>query len=216
MPNYTGLYSPNNGAHFYPNNLSYGSWRIDGTRNSWAGIEFGSGVRLMMNADAHGFHNTTRGWGFYNEAGSGYFPGNITAYWSDERLKENLNPIGRESLEILSTFTTFRFNWNAKVVDIGSAIPVGKEEIGLIAQHVQRRLPDAVTINKAGAKIDEKGFDYLTINYDRITPLLVQGVNIHEEDIAELKDKVASQAKDIATLQQQVDKLTQLIVKLIN
>jgi hypothetical protein len=35
-----GLYSTNNGAHLYPNNGSYGSWRIAGSRNGWGGIEF--------------------------------------------------------------------------------------------------------------------------------------------------------------------------------
>jgi hypothetical protein len=216
LPNYTGIYSPNNGAHFYPNTGSYGAWLVVGSRNGWRGLNFESGMTLMMNDNACGVHRESGGWRYYVEGNNLYCGGNITAYWSDERLKENLKPVGREALEILGDFTTYRFNWNSKVAEIGDAIPVGKEEIGLIAQHVQRRLPDAVNINKAGAKLGQEGFDYLTINYDRITPLLVQGVNIHEVDIAELKDKVDAQAKDIAILQQQVDKLTQLVVKLIN
>jgi hypothetical protein len=194
FPNFSGVYSPNNSAHFYPNNLTYGSWRIAGSRNSWNGLEFDSGVRLMMNADAHGFHNTTRGWGFYNEAGSGFFPGNVTAYWSDERLKTNLRQVGREALSILSAFNAFRYNWNEKVSEFGLPIAVGKEEIGLIAQHVQRSLADAVVINKAANRLDERGAtvesDFLTINYDRITPLLVEAANIHEGDIAGLKSAV--------------------------
>lgn len=40
--NWTGLYSPNNNAHFLPNNTStYGVWRIDGTRSGYYGILFG-------------------------------------------------------------------------------------------------------------------------------------------------------------------------------
>ena len=186
-----GLYSSNNGAHFYPNNGSYGAWKIDGSRNGWAGIEFGN-TSLMMNDDAYGFHRNTGGaWRFYVSGGSGFFPGNVTAYWSDERLKENLVKIDREALSILGQISAFRFNWNSKVAEIGDTIPVGKEEIGLIAQHVQRALPDAVVVNKAGAKIGDDNFDYLTINYDRITPLLVEATNIHEDDIASLKEKIA-------------------------
>lgn len=116
---------------------------------------------------------------------------NVTAYWSDERLKENLRIVNREALDILGSFRAYRFNWNAKVAEIGNTIPVGKEEIGLIAQHVQRVLPDAVVVNKAGAKPDAAEFDYLTINYDRITPLLVEATNIHEEEIADLKARIA-------------------------
>lgn len=187
-----GFYSSVNSAHISPNDASYGSWKMQGSRNGWGGIEFANGTTLMMNDDVHGFHrNTGGGWRFYNEGGSGYFPGNVTAYWSDERLKENLRKVDREALSILGQLSAFRFNWNSKVASLGGVIPVGKEEIGLIAQHVQRALPDAVLVNKAGAAIGDKDFDYLTINYDRITPLLVEGVNIHEVEIAQLKEKVA-------------------------
>lgn len=187
-----GLYSGNNGAHFYPNNLTYGAWRVDGSRNGWGGIEFnGANTSLMMNTDTYGFHWNSTGWRFYVTGGNGYFPGNITAYWSDERLKENLREIKREALDILGTFTAYRFNWNSKVAEVVDTIPVGKEEIGLIAQQVQKRLPDAVVVNKAGAKVGQEDFDYLTINYDKITPLLVEGVNIHDAEIAQLKERVA-------------------------
>ena len=61
-----GLYSGNNGAHFYPNDASYGSWRILGTRNGWAGLEFpavsSGNVCLMMNSNDSGHYNTSYGW----------------------------------------------------------------------------------------------------------------------------------------------------------
>lgn len=74
--NHTGLYSPLNGAHFYPNNASYGSWRIAGSRGNWAGIEFddmgGGNLSLMMNASGYswgsqhvGVHNNSYGWIYY-------------------------------------------------------------------------------------------------------------------------------------------------------
>ena len=70
LPNFTGIYSPNNNAHFYPNNGSYGSWRIDGTRNSWAGIEFNATVSLMMNRNTVGIYDNAFGWTFYWTNGS--------------------------------------------------------------------------------------------------------------------------------------------------
>jgi hypothetical protein len=69
--NHTGLYSPTNGAHFYVNNGSYGSWRIDGNRNTWRGLEFdapGGNLSLMMDTtngwgNQHvGVHNNSNGW----------------------------------------------------------------------------------------------------------------------------------------------------------
>jgi hypothetical protein len=196
MPNYSGLYSPLNAAHFYPNNGSYGSWRVDGSRNGWKGIEFDGQQSLMMNDGVVGVHrNIGGGWRYYVEGTNFYSPGLVQAYWSDRRLKENLIPIRNESLDILSKLTTYRFNWNSKVKELELDIEVGKEEIGLIAQEVQAILPDAVAINKSLNRINEDGtqqdFDYLTINYDKITPLLVEGVNLLRKEIEELKIEIA-------------------------
>ena len=70
FPNYTGLYSANNNAHFYPNGGSYGAWKIQGTRNGWAGLQFDAldngAVCLMIypGSNQTGFYNTTYGWQF--------------------------------------------------------------------------------------------------------------------------------------------------------
>jgi Chaperone of endosialidase len=190
--NFTGLYSPNNAAHFQPNDLSYGAWRIYGARNGWGGIEFSNAsTTLMMNTDTYGFHYNGVGWRFYNQGGSGFFPGNVTAYWSDRRLKENLRPIGKESVDILSKLTAYRFNWNEKVKDFKIEIEPGKEEIGLIAQEVQDILPDAVVVNKSCSSPKEDGSgekeEYLTINWNKITPILVQALNETRDELNNLK-----------------------------
>jgi hypothetical protein len=74
--NHSGLYSPLNGAHFYPNNASYGAWRVVGTRNGWGGLEFdstGAGqISLMMNSGHTGVHNNTYGWQWYWTGGTFY------------------------------------------------------------------------------------------------------------------------------------------------
>jgi hypothetical protein len=58
-----GIYWPNNnGAHIYANDISYGSVRIDGTRNGWRGINFGGAVTLMMNDNETGFYKDGSGW----------------------------------------------------------------------------------------------------------------------------------------------------------
>jgi hypothetical protein len=67
-----GLYNPTNNAHFYPNNASYGSWRIDGSRNGWHGIHFDSGATLMMNSNESGVHRESYGWQFRWENGTMY------------------------------------------------------------------------------------------------------------------------------------------------
>jgi hypothetical protein len=71
-----GLYCPSvNNAHFYPQNLSYGSWRVEGSKNGWSGIHFGggTGMTLMMNETEFGFHREGHGW--YARFTSGRFYG---------------------------------------------------------------------------------------------------------------------------------------------
>jgi hypothetical protein len=73
-----GLYSPTNGAHLRPNDGSYGSWRIEGSRNNYRGLQFATGtngdVSLMIhvNSNITGFHNTSYDWQFYWSAGTLY------------------------------------------------------------------------------------------------------------------------------------------------
>jgi hypothetical protein len=70
LPNVAGFYSGINGAHFYPNDASYGSWRILGTRNGWGGIEFPSGagnISVMIGQGGWGgmttgMHANSYGW----------------------------------------------------------------------------------------------------------------------------------------------------------
>ena len=75
LPNYTGLLSANNSAAFRPNDGTYGGWKISGTRNGWAGLEFGdSSTSLMQGLDGGttGFHHNGYGWQFSWVNGSLY------------------------------------------------------------------------------------------------------------------------------------------------
>jgi hypothetical protein len=67
-----GVFSSVNGAHFYPNNTEYGSWRIAGSRAGWHGIYFDSGANLMMNSAEVGFHRAGHGWMMRWMTGTGY------------------------------------------------------------------------------------------------------------------------------------------------
>lgn len=74
FPNHSGLYSPLNGAHFYPNNATFGSWRVAGSRNGWSGFEFDASngqVCLMINPNSNqsGIHNNSYGWQFFWSSG---------------------------------------------------------------------------------------------------------------------------------------------------
>jgi hypothetical protein len=187
-----GIYSGTNSAHFYPNNASYGAWKIDGNRNGWRGIEFDSGTSLMMNDNTYGFHrNIGQGWRFYVENGSGYFPGEVTAYWSDRRLKKNIKPLEKGSgLALVSKLVPSSFEWNDVAATVHDGLYDGQPETSLIAQEVQEILPIAVAENKAGRKVgkDSNVESYLTVKYDKITPFLIQAIKDLQAEIQELRE----------------------------
>lgn len=74
--NYTGLYSPNNNAHFYPNNTTtYGQWKILGSKGGYSGIQFGDTKAYMtvMDTSEHkGLFQEDQGrWLFYYQRSTG-------------------------------------------------------------------------------------------------------------------------------------------------
>jgi len=73
--NWTGLYSPNNGAHFYPNNTtSFGQWQLRGSRSGYSGIHFGDSTHymtLMDNYTDKGIYQEDQRWILYYNANNG-------------------------------------------------------------------------------------------------------------------------------------------------
>jgi hypothetical protein len=103
---------------------------------------------------------------------------NITAYYSDDRLKTRLGIIDG-ALAKLKTLDGFYYEANQTAVDLGYEI---KKEVGVSAQQVQAIMPEVV----APAPIDDK---YLTVRYERLVPLLIEAIKELEAQVAELKAK---------------------------
>jgi hypothetical protein len=96
FPNHSGLYSPQNGAHFYPNNASYGAWRIAGSRNGWGGLEFDSstgGISLMIASDGNttGLHANNYGWQTMWQSGTMYVFKNTYGGGTQARVWDGVN-----------------------------------------------------------------------------------------------------------------------------
>ena len=135
--------------------------------------------------------------GLYVESnGGGGNPGNIkaqedvVAYASDERLKENIINISNP-LQKIKQLRGVYFDWKDKTKDLGFYPTTKKNEIGMIAQEVEKIIPQAITT----APFDEsyEGNDrenYKTIKYDRIIPLLVECINEQQKQIDNLKNQI--------------------------
>jgi len=104
--------------------------------------------------------------------------GNITAYYSDMRLKTNLGPI-QNPLDKVMALNGFYYEANETAQALGYT---AKREVGVSAQDVQSVLPEIVS----PAPIDSQ---YLTINYERLVPLLIEAIKELKSEIDELKKK---------------------------
>jgi glutaredoxin len=100
-----------------------------------------------------------------------FVAGDITAYYtSDQRLKNNITPISNSLDKVLSISGNI-FDWDKKSGKTGS-------EAGVIAQEIQKVLPQAVVTRDNG---------YLAVKYDQIIPLLIEAIKDLKEEINELK-----------------------------
>jgi hypothetical protein len=104
---------------------------------------------------------------------------NITAYFSDDRLKTRLGKI-ENALQKVRNLTGFYYEPNELAKSLGYIV---KREVGLSAQDMQKEMPEIVTT----APIDNQ---YLTIWYERTAPLLVEAIKELANEIDEIKKKM--------------------------
>jgi hypothetical protein len=196
LEGYHGIYSGINSAHIYPNNSTYGQWRIDGSRNGYGGIliDVGNTPVLMFDGGGNGgiYYQSGR-WMFYH-----YFPyncvgvntsatspsygmyvsrgiyatENIVAY-SDRRAKENIVTIDSGLDRVLKMRGVFYNRIDDKTK---------KRQIGVIAQEVEEVLPEAVTYCDVN---DEYG-----VAYGNLTGLLIEAVKDQNKIIEKQSDEI--------------------------
>jgi hypothetical protein len=118
------------------------------------------------------------GTGATGTAGEIVATNNITAYYSDDRLKTRLGNI-ENALEKLKSLSGFHYEANEVAQALGYE---AKPEIGVSAQEVQAILPEVV----APAPIDNQ---YLTVRYERLIPLLIEAIKELAEEVKELKSR---------------------------
>ena len=118
----------------------------------------------------------------------------IIAYYSDERLKTITNHIS-DVLEDLNNINVFKYNCNDLAASYG--YDKSKNEIGLSAQEIKKYYPEIVTLapfdsirNKETNKIISKsGENYLTLNYERLVPILLQAIKELNKKYKNLEEK---------------------------
>jgi len=106
---------------------------------------------------------------------------NITAYYSDDRLKTKLGDI-ENALDKIEQLSGFYYEENELAESLGYT---KHRQIGISAQQVQKQLPDCGVV--VPAPIDEK---YLTVRYEKLIPLLIEGIKELRAEVKELKNNI--------------------------
>ena len=114
----------------------------------------------------------------------------ITAFYSDKRLKENIVEI-QNALSLINEISGVFFTQNKFAEQFG--YNDYKKQVGVIAQEIQAIMPEAVAIapfdmNKEGNS--KSGENYLTVKYERLVPLLIEAIKERQIQINTIKQKL--------------------------
>ena len=163
-------------------NLTYNPSTNTLTAGTFSGALSGNATSATSATSATTFTSTTQDSRFNSigvntnasgSAGDVRATGNITAYYSDERLKNFEGKIPN-ALEKISQLNGYYYTENETAKSLGYNNP--NRQVGVSAQEVEKVLPEIVT----AAPISD---EYKTVYYEKLIPLLI-------EAIKELSDKV--------------------------
>jgi hypothetical protein len=147
-----------------------------GTTGFTGSIGFtGSGISTASNTQLNSLGVGTAASG---TAGEIRATNNITAYYSDDRLKTNLGNIPN-ALDMLLSLNGFYFEPNSVAQALGY---VKRREVGVSAQQVHKILPEIT----APAPIDEQ---YMTVRYEKLIPLLIEAIKELNNKVKVLESK---------------------------
>lgn len=192
-------------GNFYGGNVIAGSTQIATGRMSVfaggaAGVGWGTGLNI---GDASNYTSILQDGGYYrtrnnstgqylwynaaataatftlDNAGNAYFTGNVYSSYSDENLKTILGKI-ENPLAKVKAIDTFYFEPNETALKLG--FPSGRQ-VGVSAQSVEKVYPEAVS----KAPINN---EYLTVQYERLVPLLLESVKVLESKINEQEEQI--------------------------
>ena len=163
----------------------------------------GSGNQLLWETDGGGLTMLDNLWlrtlgtsGFYVSGGGTLAStGNIVAYYSDERLKEKEGVIA-DALDKVSKIETFLYRGNDLAKEFGYTDD--KVEVGVSAQSVEAVLPQVVSLapfdygetSSDGVVESKTGDNYRTVDYGRLTVLLIEAIKEIKEKIEAIESEV--------------------------
>lgn len=118
---------------------------------------------------------------------------NITAYYSDIRLKTDITLI-TNAVEKVKQISGVNYRSNDIAAKYGYTDQTW--QVGVLAQEIKQVLPEAVKLAPFdteyvdGVETSKSGQNYMTVQYDRIIPLLIEAIKEQDKRIEELENKL--------------------------
>jgi hypothetical protein len=144
----------------------------------------GYGVYATANGNGHAIHGVNTSSSGY----AGYFDGKVfatTYQGSDARLKKNIKTASYGLTQLLE-LRPVTFEWKADNGQPGI-------QLGLIAQEVQKIVPEVVT------RDGQNGM--LAVNYTALLPIVIKGVQEQQTVLREQEQRIKQQEDRIAALE---------------
>ena len=118
---------------------------------------------------------------------------NITAYYSDERLKNFIGKISN-ALDKVNSLNGYFYKENSKAKELG--YNSDSVQVGVSAQEVEKILPEIVTLapidcstDSTGKTTSKTGQNYKTVYYEKLIPLLIEAIKELSLEVEKLKHK---------------------------
>jgi hypothetical protein len=121
-------------------------------------------------------------------SGNMYAAGDITAYSSDRRLKENIITISNPIDKLLRLRGVY-YDWKDGLDKLGF-FPKQKHDIGVIAQELELVVPEAIKSAPFDTGINGEstsGENYKTVQMEKIIPILIEAMKEQQSQIEDLK-----------------------------
>jgi hypothetical protein len=183
----------NNSSQVEINNAANGAANISFHREGAYGGHFGLDTDNWFStrgwsAGSTGFTNMRTG--TLSATGEVRATSEITAYYSDRRLKDNIKVI-LNALEKVKSISGVTYTGNDLAKEFGYDIK--KPQVGVIADEIEAVLPEVIRpapfdIDADGNSIS--GENYKTVQYEKIVPLLIEAIKEVSLQIEELKKKL--------------------------
>jgi len=170
----TNFYGNPGGSSTFAHGVTFSS-----TTTFNGAAQFNGSVGLAGGLTAGGLTST----GNIVAYGTIYCANDIVGYWtgSDERYKDNKHVISN-ALGKLDNLNGYEFTYNDKAPNHLK----GKTSYGVIAQEVEKVLPNAV----ANRESDGQGGFFKGVNYEQLVGVLLQAVKELKAEVADLKSKI--------------------------